>query len=74
LTVARPITEVDMTRPHHYVQCDVPEGMTLAEYRSAKSTAKPRKTGLVSLLRRRRTRPATPAPVIGAEGERRMAA
>jgi hypothetical protein len=72
--VARPITEVDMTRPHHYVQCDIPEGMTLSEYRNAKSSAKPRKPGLVSLLRRRRPRAvAEPAP-IRAEGERRMAA
>ena len=63
-----------MTRPHHYVQCDIPEGMTLSEYRSAKASAKPRKAGLVSLLRRRRPRAATPAPVVRAEGERRMAA
>jgi hypothetical protein len=69
--VARPITEVVMTRPHHYVHCDVPEGMTLTEYRTAKAAAKPRKQGLVvSLLRRRRARTVA-GPV---EGERRMAA
>ena len=44
-----------MTRPHHYVHCDVPEGMTLAEYRGAKRRpAKPRRAGLVARLRRRR--------------------
>ena len=45
-----------MTRPHHYVHCDVPEGMTLAEYRGAKrqAAAKPRRAGLVARLRRRR--------------------
>jgi hypothetical protein len=43
-----------MTRPHHYVHCDVPEGMTLAEYRGAKRREKPRKAGLVARLRRRR--------------------
>jgi hypothetical protein len=43
-----------MTRPHQYEHCDVPEGMTLAEYRAARSTAKARKSGLVSRLRRRR--------------------
>jgi hypothetical protein len=60
-----------MTRPHHYVQCDVPEGMTLTEYRNAKTAAKPRKHGLVvSLLRRKRVRAVAPS----GEGERRMAA
>ncbi|HEY3021703.1 MAG TPA: hypothetical protein VGJ32_16005 [Solirubrobacteraceae bacterium] len=55
-----------MTRPHHYVHCDVPEGMTLAEYRGAKrQAAKPRKTGLVARLRRRR--------VAGADLQRRAA-
>ena len=47
-----------MTRPHHYVHCDVPEGMTLAEYRSAKDAAvrkqQPRR-GLVARLRGKRT-------------------
>jgi len=46
-----------MTRPHHYVHCDVPEGMTLAEYRGAKrreAGVKPRGAGLVARLRRRR--------------------
>jgi hypothetical protein len=44
-----------MTRPHHYVHCDVPEGMTLAEYRSAKLAvaAKRPRRGLVARLRRR---------------------
>jgi len=61
-----------MTRPHHYVHCDVPEGMTLAEYRNAKSApAKARKGGLVSRLRRRRAR-VVEAPV--AEAPRRLAA
>ena len=59
-----------MTRPHHYVHCDVPEGMTLAEYRNAKAaSSKPRKGGLVSLLRRRRARTAA-----AAETPRRLAA
>ena len=45
-----------MTRPHHYVQCDVPEGMTLEQYRAAKRPAKERgKGGLVARLRRRRS-------------------
>jgi hypothetical protein len=43
-----------MTRPHHYEHCDVPEGMTLAEYRARRHPAKPRK-GIVARLRRRRT-------------------
>ena len=62
-----------MTRPHHYVQCDVPEGMTLAEYRTAKTGAlKARKGGLVSRLRRRRSRVGdAPAAV---EAPRRLAA
>jgi hypothetical protein len=61
-----------MTRPHHYVQCDVPEGMTLAEYRNAKgASSKPRKGGLVSRLRRRRAR-LVEAPA--AEAPRRLAA
>jgi hypothetical protein len=47
--------------------------MTLSEYRSAKTTTKPRKTGLVSLLRRRRPRPAV-EPLRAGDGERRMAA
>lgn len=42
-----------MTRPHHYEHCDVPEGMTLAEYRARRHPAKPRK-GIVARLRRRR--------------------
>ena len=50
-----------MSRPHHYVDCDVPEGMTLREYRAAKRPAKPRRPGIVSILRRRRTdEPAAP--------------
>ena len=53
-----------MTRPHHYVHCDVPEGMTLTEYRSAKRPdgvdKRPRR-GLVARLRRRSSeRPAAP--------------
>ena len=44
-----------MTRPLHYVHCDVPEGMTLAEYRAVRSAAaKPARRGLVARLRRRR--------------------
>jgi hypothetical protein len=50
----RPIREGEMTRPHHYEQCDVPEGMTLTEYRALRRPAKEPKTGLVSRLRRRR--------------------
>jgi|GraSoiStandDraft_4_1057263.scaffolds.fasta_scaffold2097237_2 hypothetical protein len=55
-----------MTRPHQYVQCDVPEGMTLAEYRSAKSAAvrKQRRRGLVARLR---------GKPVGAEPVRRAA-
>lgn len=49
-----------MTRPHHYVHCDVPEGMTLSEYRSAKrsdeASKRPRR-GLVARLRRRAVEP-----------------
>ena len=62
-----------MTRPHHYVQCDVPEGMTLAEYRNAKSAPKSRKGGLVSRLRRRRAR-GEAAVASAAEAPRRLAA
>jgi hypothetical protein len=43
-----------MTRPHQYVHCDVPEGMTLNEYRATLRLAKPPKSGLVARLRRRR--------------------
>jgi len=45
-----------MTRPHYYEQCDVPEGMTLIEYRAAKRAAarKQPKAGIVARLRRRR--------------------
>src|SRR5439155_4513441 len=50
----RPIREVTMTRPHHYEHCDVPEGMTLTEYRATRTAAKPPKAGLVARLRRRR--------------------
>jgi hypothetical protein len=49
-----------MTRPHHYEHCDVPEGMTLAEYRAHRRAAKPQKTGLVARLRRRRVVEAAP--------------
>ena len=50
-----------MTRPHQYVDCDVPEGMTLREYRAAKRPAKPRRPTIVTLLRRRRPeRPVAP--------------
>jgi hypothetical protein len=53
-----------VTRPHHYVDCDVPEGMTLQQYRAAKRPpgTKPRRTGLVARLRARRVREA-PAPL-----------
>lgn len=43
-----------MTRPVHYVDCDVPEGMTLTAYRAAKASARPARRGLWSRLRRRR--------------------
>ena len=58
-----------MTRPHHYVQCDVPEGMTLEQYRAAKQPSKARKGGLVARLRRRR-----PSQPLSAELPRRIAA
>ena len=45
-----------MTRPHHYVQCDVPEGMTLRDYRAAKRAPAREKRGLVARLRARRAR------------------
>jgi hypothetical protein len=57
-----------MTRPHHYVHCDVPEGMTLGEYRAKRRPAKSRKSGLVARLRRR------PAPAdVPAHLQRRAA-
>lgn len=43
-----------MTRPHHYEQCDIPEGMTLTEYRAIRRPAKEPKSGLVARLRGRR--------------------
>lgn len=43
-----------MTRPVLYVDCDVPEGMTLADYRAANSRPRRRRRGLRSMLRRRR--------------------
>jgi hypothetical protein len=43
-----------MTRPHHYVDCDVPEGMTLEEYRASKKPRRPRRAGLVARLRSRK--------------------
>ena len=47
-----------MTRPLHYVECDVPEGMTLADYRAAKAAARQRRVRLLSrLLRRAPDRP-----------------
>jgi hypothetical protein len=46
-----------MTRPHHYVECDVPEGMTLRDYRAAKgAAAREKRGGLVARLRARRAR------------------
>jgi len=49
-----------MTRPHHYVDCDVPEGMTLVEYRASKRApgTKPRRTSFVARLRAKRMREA----------------
>jgi hypothetical protein len=52
-----------MTRPHHYEHCDVPEGMTLAEYRATQRPAKGPKTSLVARLRRRRPIAPVAAPV-----------
>jgi hypothetical protein len=43
-----------MTRPHHYEHCDIPDGMTLTEYRAIRRPAKEPKPGLVARLRRRR--------------------
>jgi hypothetical protein len=45
-----------MSRPHHYVECDVPEGMTLRDYRAAKLPSERVKRGLVARLRARRAR------------------
>ena len=45
-----------MTRPHHYVECDVPEGMTLRDYRAAKREPARIKRGLMARLRARRAR------------------
>ena len=46
-----------MTRPHHYVECDVPEGMTLRDYRAAKRAPAREKRGLMArLVRARRAR------------------
>ena len=45
-----------MTRPHHYVECDVPEGMTLRDYRAAKRVPSREKRGLMARLRARRAR------------------
>jgi hypothetical protein len=46
-----------MTRPMNYVDCDVPEGMTLRQYRTAdagRSAGKRRRTRLRWLRLRRR--------------------
>ena len=43
-----------MTRPVLYVDCDVPEGMTLTDYRAAKSGPRRARRGLIGRLRRRR--------------------
>ena len=45
-----------MSSPHHYVDCDVPEGMTLREYHAARRASAPRhrRHGLMARLRRRR--------------------
>ena len=45
-----------MTRPHHYVECDVPEGMTLRDYRAAKREPARAKRGIMARLRARRAR------------------
>ena len=50
-----------MSRPHHYVECDVPEGMTLRDYRAIKRAPAPAKRGLVSRLLARRARRAATA-------------
>jgi hypothetical protein len=50
-----------MTRPHHYVECDVPEGMTLRDYRAIKRETTAGKRGLISRLRARRARRAAMA-------------
>lgn len=42
-----------MSRPVHYVDCDVPEGMTLSAYRAAKCPSPRRRRSLVAVLRRR---------------------
>jgi hypothetical protein len=45
-----------MTRPHEYVECDVPEGMTLRDYRAIKRDNDRAKRGLLARLRARRAR------------------
>jgi hypothetical protein len=47
-----------MTRPHEYVDCDLPDGMTLREYHAARrATARKRpRRSIVARLQRRRAR------------------
>jgi hypothetical protein len=45
-----------MSRPHHYVECDVPEGMTLRDYRATKLEPARAKRSLVARLLARRPR------------------
>ena len=45
-----------MTRPHQYVECDVPEGMTLSDYRATKREPSRSKRGIMARLRARRAR------------------
>jgi len=42
-----------MSVPMNYVEADVPEGMTLAEYRRRRRPARPRRRSLLALLRLR---------------------
>jgi hypothetical protein len=45
-----------MTRPHQYVECDVPEGMTLSDYRATKREPARTKRSIMARLRARRAR------------------
>jgi hypothetical protein len=46
-----------VTRPHEYVECDVPEGMTLREYHAQQRAARKRpRRSVLARLRRRRDR------------------
>jgi hypothetical protein len=45
-----------MTRPHEYVDCDLPDGMTLREYNASRRKRKRPRRSIVARIRRRRAR------------------